>query len=198
MLSMNRFFLMFASLYACVVVYFVLNKNALARVQPQQPVRNKSLLGNNLENNLRRTVVEDSPTVSSEQPEEDKVVEEKEPQEKEVPTTDDGETESTAEDVVSDYVNAVVKCFTTVGELIIDVRAAWAPVGAARFLELVENGHFTDLPFYRVCPKYLTQFGKRYYDAAMKDPDDLSELKDDNSLFGIRDMDFGYFFFAVL
>ena len=95
---------------------------------------------------------------------------------------------------------AVVECSTTKGNLTIDIRSNWAPIGADHFLKLIEADLFTNLPFSRVCPRYITQFGVRHA------PDHQSEsskqiiktiLKDDNSLWGIRDMDFGYIFYAV-
>ena len=79
-------------------------------------------------------------------------------------------------------------------ELVIDVRAGWAPLGSQRYLELIDNGLFTQLPFFRVCPKYITQFGVKYGGGKpVKYP---PNIKDDPSLWGIRDMDFGYVFFA--
>jgi len=65
-------------------------------------------------------------------------------------------------DGIDDTVTAIVQCSTTRGEVVMDVRAGWSPVGAAQFLKLVDIGHFTDLPFTRVAPKYITQFGRKY------------------------------------
>jgi hypothetical protein len=93
----------------------------------------------------------------------------------------------------NDFVTAVVECQTSHGNLVIDVREKWAPLGAQRYLELVELGLFTDLPFFRVCPRYITQFGVRY---GWKGG--LQSLSDDPSLWGKRDMNFGYLFFAVI
>lgn len=56
----------------------------------------------------------------------------------------------------------LVKCHTTAAEgrpFIIEVKRDWAPLGADRFLKLVESGYFTDVPFFRVVPGFLTQFG---------------------------------------
>jgi hypothetical protein len=130
--------------------------------------------------------------------EKDEEVEEQEEQndQTDASNAEKGDIATAADDEVTDIVNAVVKCRTTMGDLVIDVRAAWAPLGAARFLDLVELGLFTNLPFFRVCPKYMTQFGLKYFEG--KDPTShLEEIKDDPSLMGIRDMDFGYLFFAV-
>lgn len=65
-------------------------------------------------------------------------------------------------DGIDDTVTAIVQCSTTQGELVMDVRAGWSPIGAAQFLKLVDIGHFTDLPFTRVAPRYITQFGRKY------------------------------------
>jgi hypothetical protein len=91
-----------------------------------------------------------------------------------------------------DMVTAVVECQTSHGNLVIDVREKWAPLGAPRYLELVEQGLFTDLPFFRVCPRYITQFGVRYGWSS-----GLRSILDDATLWGKRDMNFGYLFFAV-
>ena len=41
----------------------------------------------------------------------------------------------------------------------IAVHAAWAPVGAGRFLELVDAGHFDDCAFFRVIDRFMAQVG---------------------------------------
>lgn len=101
-------------------------------------------------------------------------------------------------DGTSDLVTAVVECSTTKGKLVIDVRSGWAPLGAEHFLKLVQNGLFTDLPFTRVCPHYITQFGAKYNKWAnvKNDPELTGSILDDPSLWGKRDMDFGYLFYA--
>ena len=56
-----------------------------------------------------------------------------------------------------------VECDTTVaigdGKLYIDLWPGTAPIGVARFVELIEGGFFTDLPFFRAIPRFLIQFG---------------------------------------
>uniref|UniRef100_A0A7S1T0Y9 peptidylprolyl isomerase n=1 Tax=Tetraselmis chuii TaxID=63592 RepID=A0A7S1T0Y9_9CHLO len=52
-----------------------------------------------------------------------------------------------------------VACETTAGKLTIEVHPEWAPLGAARFLELVESGFFVDVALFRVVPNFLVQFG---------------------------------------
>ena len=103
---------------------------------------------------------------------------------------------------IDDSITAVVECVTSQGNLTIDVRSNWSPLGAERYLQLVNLSLFTDLPFFRVCPRYITQFGVKHW----KD-DELSQLKmlrklwhtplpDDPSMWGKRDMSFGHVFFA--
>jgi peptidyl-prolyl cis-trans isomerase A (cyclophilin A) len=58
--------------------------------------------------------------------------------------------------------STLVKCHTTAANgapFVIEVRHDWAPLGADRFLKLVQSGYFTGVPFFRVVPGFLTQFG---------------------------------------
>lgn len=48
---------------------------------------------------------------------------------------------------------------TSAGVFVIDVTRAWAPLGADRFYNLVKNGYFTDVRFFRVVPGFMVQFG---------------------------------------
>lgn len=52
-----------------------------------------------------------------------------------------------------------VKFDTTKGEIIMDVTRSWAPNGADRFYNLVKNGYFTDIAFFRVISGFMAQFG---------------------------------------
>jgi cyclophilin family peptidyl-prolyl cis-trans isomerase len=103
---------------------------------------------------------------------------------------------SNKKDDINDIVTHVVECSTTKGNITIDVRKHWAPLGAKQFIKLVdhENRFFKDLPFFRVCPKYITQFGIKYgwSDGA----EGISTILDDPNIIGKREMDFGYVFFA--
>lgn len=48
------------------------------------------------------------------------------------------------------------------GPITIDVNESWAPLGAARFLELVRQGFFNEVRFFRVVTKprpFVVQFG---------------------------------------
>ena len=48
---------------------------------------------------------------------------------------------------------------TTAGSFNITLDRALSPNGVDRFVELVKDGHFTDMLFYRVLPGFLIQFG---------------------------------------
>jgi len=52
-----------------------------------------------------------------------------------------------------------VELDTTKGPILIDVHTEWAPIGAARFYELVKDGYFTDVAFFRVIPGFMAQVG---------------------------------------
>jgi len=48
---------------------------------------------------------------------------------------------------------------TTKGDFVVEVTRAWAPLGADRFYNLVKNGFFTDVEFFRMVPPFVVQFG---------------------------------------
>ena len=52
-----------------------------------------------------------------------------------------------------------VELDTTKGAILIDVRRDWAPHGADRFYELVKNGYYTDVAFFRVIGGFMAQVG---------------------------------------
>ena len=52
-----------------------------------------------------------------------------------------------------------VELDTTKGAIVIDVRRDWAPHGADRFYELVQNGYYTDVAFFRVVSGFMAQVG---------------------------------------
>jgi len=57
----------------------------------------------------------------------------------------------------------LVHCETTKGPLTIEVHKDWSPLGAERFLELVQDNFFTDIAFFRCVEGFLTQFGYLFY-----------------------------------
>lgn len=52
-----------------------------------------------------------------------------------------------------------VKFETTAGDFLVEVHREWAPVGAQRFYELIEDGFYNDCRFFRVVPGFVVQFG---------------------------------------
>ena len=52
-----------------------------------------------------------------------------------------------------------VKFETTKGDFIVDVKRAWAPLGADRFYNLVRIGYFSDVAFFRVVEGFMAQVG---------------------------------------
>lgn len=48
---------------------------------------------------------------------------------------------------------------TSAGVFVIDVTRAWAPLGADRFYNLVKNGFYDDVRFFRVLDGFMAQFG---------------------------------------
>jgi peptidyl-prolyl cis-trans isomerase A (cyclophilin A) len=48
---------------------------------------------------------------------------------------------------------------TTEGDFIVEVNREWAPQGADRFFNLVRNGYFDGVRFFRVIPGFVVQFG---------------------------------------
>lgn len=52
-----------------------------------------------------------------------------------------------------------VKLETTKGDIIIDVDRSWAPKGADRWYNLVKNGYYNDIAFFRVINGFMAQVG---------------------------------------
>jgi peptidyl-prolyl cis-trans isomerase A (cyclophilin A) len=48
---------------------------------------------------------------------------------------------------------------TTKGNVVIEIKREWAPLGADRFYNLVDMGYFTDVAFFRAIKGFMTQFG---------------------------------------
>jgi peptidyl-prolyl cis-trans isomerase A (cyclophilin A) len=51
------------------------------------------------------------------------------------------------------------KLDTTKGPIVIEVHRDWSPLGADRFYNLVSNGFFDGVRFFRVIPNFMAQFG---------------------------------------
>ena len=52
-----------------------------------------------------------------------------------------------------------VKFATTKGDFTLEATRAWSPLGADRFYNLVKNGYFADIAFFRVIEGFMVQFG---------------------------------------
>ena len=75
--------------------------------------------------------------------------------------------------------STAVTCRTTKGALVVDVHPWWAPVGAARFLNLVQRGFFTDIALWRVNGAII-QFGanpKHSRDNGRPQLDDIEDVQ---------------------
>lgn len=52
-----------------------------------------------------------------------------------------------------------VKFETTRGDFVVEVRPAWAPIGAARLKELIEAKFYDECRFFRAVPNFVVQWG---------------------------------------
>ena len=48
---------------------------------------------------------------------------------------------------------------TTKGDIVLEVHEDWAPIGAAHFIELVEDGYYDGAPWFRVIEGFVAQCG---------------------------------------
>jgi peptidyl-prolyl cis-trans isomerase A (cyclophilin A) len=48
---------------------------------------------------------------------------------------------------------------TSAGAFVVEVHRDWAPLGADRFYNLVKNGYYDNVRFFRVIPDFMVQFG---------------------------------------
>jgi cyclophilin family peptidyl-prolyl cis-trans isomerase len=48
---------------------------------------------------------------------------------------------------------------TSAGAFVVEVHRDWAPNGADRFYNLVKNGYYDGIRFFRVIPNFMVQFG---------------------------------------
>jgi peptidyl-prolyl cis-trans isomerase A (cyclophilin A) len=67
---------------------------------------------------------------------------------------------------------------TSKGPIVITVHRDWAPIGADRFYNLVKNGFFDDVRFFRVLDGFMAQFGI-HGDPAIQAAWTTARLKDD-------------------
>jgi peptidyl-prolyl cis-trans isomerase A (cyclophilin A) len=67
---------------------------------------------------------------------------------------------------------------TTKGAFVIEVTREWAPIGADRFYNLVKNGFYNDVRFFRVISGFMAQFGM-HGTPAVQQAWQTARLKDD-------------------
>jgi cyclophilin family peptidyl-prolyl cis-trans isomerase len=68
---------------------------------------------------------------------------------------------------------AIVTCSTSKGDLVFELYEKWAPHGYKQAVYLFESGFYNNLPFYRVQPGFLVQFGLSLDEPVPTIPDDL-------------------------
>ncbi len=52
-----------------------------------------------------------------------------------------------------------IKFETSAGDFILEIHRSWAPKGADRFVNLIENGFYDECRFFRIVPNFVAQFG---------------------------------------
>jgi peptidyl-prolyl cis-trans isomerase A (cyclophilin A) len=67
---------------------------------------------------------------------------------------------------------------TSAGAFVVEVHRAWAPHGADRFYNLVKNGFYDDVRFFRVISNFMVQFGING-DPAISSPWRSARIPDD-------------------
>ena len=75
------------------------------------------------------------------------------------PATSPKQASPAAQDKDAAPSQYTVELDTTKGAIVIEVRRDWAPHGADRFYELVQDGYFTDIAFFRVVAGFMAQGG---------------------------------------
>ncbi|MDE2719253.1 peptidylprolyl isomerase [Candidatus Palauibacter polyketidifaciens] len=75
-----------------------------------------------------------------------------------VPSTDVG-ADAIAARAATEAGPVEVVVETSQGEFVIAMHREWAPLGAERFLTLVESGYYDDARFHRVVPDFIVQWG---------------------------------------
>jgi peptidyl-prolyl cis-trans isomerase A (cyclophilin A) len=95
------------------------------------------------------------------------------------------------EDGMAQSVNVI--CETTKGPVDIAVYPEWSPLGAARFLQLVDDGFFKDVPLFRCVENFLCQFGSVPPRPGAKT---YSTIRDDPKVPSLRHFQRGFLSFA--
>ena len=74
---------------------------------------------------------------------------------------------STTKSTTRTITTNTVRCRTSQGDLVLRVHPAWAPLGAARFLQLVREGFYTFAPIYRCVPGFVLQWDHGHVEEAV-------------------------------
>ncbi len=82
---------------------------------------------------------------------------------------------ATGDDAMGTYQ---VRFETTKGNFVIEVHRKWAPIGAEHFYELIQDGFYNNVAFFRAVPNFMVQFGisgdpamnKKWEDSIQDDP----------------------------
>eukprot|EP00040_Diaphanoeca_grandis_P044829 m.13748 g.13748 ORF g.13748 m.13748 type:complete len:244 (+) comp9834_c0_seq1:282-1013(+) len=75
-----------------------------------------------------------------------------------------------------------VTCTTTAGPIEIEIYPHWSPLGATRFLHLVELGIFDNASFWRAVPRFVVQFGIPSTREKLKTINNLPRLEDEPNI----------------
>ena len=71
----------------------------------------------------------------------------------------DGDIQQTSGEKSDKLTTYRVLFETTAGDFVVEVHPEWAPIGAQRFHDLVEEGFYDDCKFFRVVPDFMVQWG---------------------------------------
>lgn len=86
-----------------------------------------------------------------------------------------------------------VQCKTTKGDMTIVVEPDWSPLGAARFLQMVDAGFFKEVPLFRCVNNFICQFGAI---PPRNDAKSWNTIADDPKQPALRNFKRGYLSFA--
>jgi cyclophilin family peptidyl-prolyl cis-trans isomerase len=78
-------------------------------------------------------------------------------------------------------ISNTVRVETSKGAFVIELHPEWAPLGVARFQELVQQSYFDEVRFFRVMPGFVAQFGM-HGDPATNDKWKDSVIADEPSM----------------
>ncbi len=77
------------------------------------------------------------------------------PQDQRAPPPDDKDDDASTYDPKLSYV--LLECSN--GDVVLEVHPGWAPIGAAHFLKLVDEGYYDGAPWFRVIDGFMAQCG---------------------------------------